>query len=351
MSDGRVRWGILGPGGISQEFLKGALGSASGVVTAIGTRNPDRPELAEKFPVLRILDNDALIADPDIDAIYIATPHTQHAEWAIRAADAGKHVLTEKPAAISAAQVETMFAAAARNATFLGEAFMYRLHPLTEFILELLDQGRIGELRMIRSSFGFAIPVFLPHHRLFRKELGGGAILDLAGYPVSMARLLAGHATRRDDLVPVSIEGVSRNGPTGVEEISAATAAFENGVIAQMSVSIAQWQDNVLHLMGTLGRLEIEDFWFGSGKYGGTREIRMVPNHGEAEVIPFTDDRNVYSFQFEAANAAIRAGRMRFAYPGMSEADSIANARALDLWLAGVRTVGPALPQPPLPPA
>lgn len=345
-----VRWGILGPGGISQEFLKGAAGSASGVVSAIGTRNPDRPELAEKFPGLRVLDNESLLADPEVDAIYVATPHPLHAEWTIRAADAGKHVLCEKPAAMNEAEVRAMFAAATRNGTFLGEAFMYRLHPMTAFILSLLDEGKIGDLRLIRSSFGFAIPVFLPHHRLFRPELGGGAILDLGGYPMSMARLLAGHAGHRDDLKPLAVEAFSRNGPTGVEEISVATATFENGIVAQMSVSIGQHQDNVLHLMGSKGRLEIADFWFGSGRYGGTREIRYVPPHGEPEVIPFSDDRNVYSFQFEAANAAIRAGETRFAYPGMTEADSIANARGLDMWLAGSRSIGPALPQPPLPP-
>lgn len=351
MNEDQVRWGILGPGGIAREFLRGAEASATGRITAIGSRNPERAELATDFPGLRLLTGDALIADPDIDAIYIATPHPQHAEWAIKAADAGKHVLTEKPAAISAGEVEAMFAAASRNGTFLGEAFMYRLHPMTAFILKLLDDGKIGTLRLIRSSFGFAIPVFLPHHRLFRKELGGGAILDLGGYPMSMARLLAGHAEKRDDLEALSVDSMSRNGPTGVEEISVATATFANGVIAQMSVSIAQWQDNVLHLMGSAGRLEIDSFWFGSGKYGGTSTIRFIPPHGEPEEIAFSDDRNVYSFQFEAVNAAIRAGETRFAYPGMSEADSLANARSLDRWISASRIVEPALPQPPSPPA
>lgn len=350
MSADQVRWGILGPGGIAKEFLRGAEGSATGRITAIGSRNPERAELATDFPGLRLLTCDALIADPDIDAIYIATPHPQHAEWAIKAADAGKHVLTEKPAAISAGKVEAMFAAASRNGTFLGEAFMYRLHPMTAFILKLLDDGKIGTLRLIRSSFGFAIPVFLPHHRLFRKDLGGGAILDLGGYPMSMARLLAGHAEKRDDLEVLSVDSVSRNGSTGVEEISVATVTFPNGVIAQMSVSIAQWQDNVLHLMGSAGRLEVDSFWFGSGKYGGTSTIRFIQPHGEPEEIAFSDDRNVYSFQFEAVNAAIREGETRFAYPGMSEADSLANARSLDRWISASQTVEPALPQPPSPP-
>lgn len=345
-----VRWGLLGPGGIAREFLRGAEGSTSGTVVAVGTRRPERADLFEHFPGLKVHGSyEALLADPDIDAIYIATPHPFHAEWAIKAAGAGKHVLSEKPMAMNAAEVAAMFAAATRAGTFIGEAFMYRLHPMTAFLLGLLDDGKIGELRLIRSSFGFAIPVFLPDHRLFKRELGGGAILDLGGYPMSMARLIAGRAEGRDDLEPVTMSAYARNGATGVEEIAVATATFANGVIAEMSVSLGQWQDNVLHLMGTKGRLEVDSFWFGSGRYGGTAQIRFVPPHGEAEIIPFTDERNVYSFQFEAANQAIRSGQTRFAYPGMSEADSLANARSLDRWLAETRTVEPPLSQPPLP--
>lgn len=345
-----VRWGILGPGGIAGEFLNGAEHSKTGNVVAIGTRNPDRPDLRERFAGLKVHGSyKALIADPAIDAIYIATPHPFHAEWAIKAAEAGKHVLSEKPAAMNAAEVGAMFAAATRAGTFLGEAFMYRLHPITAFLLELLKEGKIGELRMIRSSFGFAIPVFLPEHRLFKPELGGGAILDLGGYPMSMARMIAGHAANRDDFEPVEISGFARSGPTGVEEIAVATATFANGVIAQMSISLALFQDNILSLMGTKGRLEVDSFWFGSGKHGGTSQIRFVPTDGEPEVISFTEERSVYSFQFEAANYAIRTGRTRFAYPGMTEADSLANARSLDRWLSECRPVAPPLPQPPFP--
>ncbi|WP_219893044.1 Gfo/Idh/MocA family protein [Aquisediminimonas profunda] len=106
MAEDLVRWGILGPGGIAREFLRGTEGSATGTVVAIGTRNPDRPELAEHFPGMKVHRSyEALIADPKIDAIYIATPHPFHAEWAIKAAEAGKHVLSEKPAAMNAAEV------------------------------------------------------------------------------------------------------------------------------------------------------------------------------------------------------------------------------------------------------
>lgn len=348
MSADSVRWGILGPGGIAREFLAGAAGSETGVVTALGTRNPNRTDLVENFPGLRVHDSyESLLADPAVDAIYIATPHPFHAEWAIKAAGQGKHVLCEKPAAMTPREMEAMFAAASANGTFLAEAYMYRLHPLTAFLLDLLKQGKIGEVRMIKSSFGFAIPVFLPGHRLFAKELGGGAILDLGGYPMSMARLIAGCDAPQGFADPVLLQAISREGPTGVEEISAALVTFPNGIIAQISCSVAQWQDNVLHIQGTAGRLEIDSFWFGSGKYGGTAEIRFTPPRGETEIIRFAETRNVYSFQFEAANAAIRAGQTRFAYPGMTEADSISNARAIERWLTEAESCDPPLRTPP----
>lgn len=342
-----IRWGILGPGGIARDFLGGAAGSKSGRVVAIGTRDPQRPELSADFPGLTIHNGyQALIADPKIDAVYIATPHPFHAEWAIRALEGGKHVLCEKPAAMNAHEIDSMFAAASRNQRFLGEAMMYRFHPLTAFLLQFLNEGKLGELRMIRSSFGFAVPEFMPNHRLFARELGGGAILDVGGYPMSIARLLAGHASSRDDLEPVGLAGLARSGPTGVDEIAVATATFDNGVIAQLSVSISLWQDNTLHIMGTAGRLEVDQFWYGSGRDGGTAKLRFTPAGGETQTIEFCEERQLYGFQFEAVNSAIASGQLRFAYPGMSEADSRANARALDAWLELATAVRPPIAVP-----
>jgi predicted dehydrogenase len=343
-----VRWGILGGGHIGREFLRAAAASTTGVVTALGTRRPERVDLADHYPGLRVLGSyEALLADRELDAIYIATPHPFHAQWAIAAARFGKHVLCEKPAAMTASEVASMFAAASASGTFLGEAYMYRLHPLTARILGLLRAGKVGEIRMIKSSFGFALPVFLPEHRLFKKELGGGAILDVGGYPMSMARLIAGLDAPDGIAEPVDVAAMSRNGPTGVEELSTAMVSFANGIIAQLSCSIGLHQDNVLHVMGTEGRLEVDSFWFGSGRHGGTARMRFVPCRGDTEIIEVTEASNVYSFQFEAANRAIRAGRTRFAWPGMTEADSLGNARALDRWIAAATICNPPFGTPP----
>jgi predicted dehydrogenase len=134
-----IRWGIIGPGAIAKDFRRGVLASQFGKLEAIATRNPGKASLKEDFPEARILDGyDAILADPNVDAIYIATPHTGHAEWAIKAAEAGKHVLVEKPFALSAFEVDAIFHAHRKAGTFAGEAFMYRLHPQTQKLWELI---------------------------------------------------------------------------------------------------------------------------------------------------------------------------------------------------------------------
>ena len=158
-----VRWGIIGPGTIARAFAGGVAHSRTGKLVAIGARDPGKAGYAENFPGARVHGGyQALLDDPEVDAVYIATPHPQHAEWAIKAAEAGKHALIEKPMALTAFEADAMFHAARRAGTFMGEAFMYRLHPQTVKLVELIRDGAIGEVRMIQSSFGFAMPQVRP---------------------------------------------------------------------------------------------------------------------------------------------------------------------------------------------
>src|SRR5690606_8966558 len=158
-----IRWGIIGPGGIAKDFRRGVLDSRLGKLEAIATRDAGRAGLKEEFPEARILlGYDAILKDPDVDAVYIAVPHTGHAEWAIKAAEAGKHALIEKPMALSAYEVDAVIHAHRKAGTFVAEAFMYRLHPQTQKIWELVSSGTIGEVRLIQSSFGFQMPRFMP---------------------------------------------------------------------------------------------------------------------------------------------------------------------------------------------
>ncbi|MCA0060478.1 MULTISPECIES: aldo/keto reductase [unclassified Mesorhizobium] len=333
-----IRWGILGPGSIAKAFAGGVAGSRNGKLVAIGARDPGKPSLAQSFPGARILEGyEALLTDAEIDAIYISVPHPGHAQWAIRAADAGKHVLCEKPLALTAFEADAMMHAARKAGTFLGEAFMYRLHPQTLKLVELIKSGVIGEIRMIKSSFGFAMPDFMPQHRLYANDLAGGGILDVGGYPVSMARLIAGAAAGKPFLEPDKVTGVAHLGQSGVDEWASALLHFPGGIVAEVSCSISLNQDNVLRIFGTRGRIEVPDFWFAGGDRDvGLGRIDVIGADGVRETISVNEKRHVYSFEVDAAGDAILAGRQEFAWPGMAWADSLGTLRVLDRWRAAV---------------
>jgi predicted dehydrogenase/aryl-alcohol dehydrogenase-like predicted oxidoreductase len=303
---------------------------------AIATRNPGKPGLHDDFPGARIVNGyDTLLADPEIDAVYIATPHPGHADWAIKAARAGKHVLIEKPMALSAFDADSIFHEARKAVVFAGEAYMYRFHPQTARLVELVRDGAIGEVRIIRSSFGFDMGRYRPEHRLFANELAGGGILDVGGYPVSMVCMLAGAAEKKSFLEPLTVSGVARIGASGVDEWASAVLKFQNGIVAEVSCSIMAQQDNVLRIIGSQGRIEVKDFWFASGKQGGVGQIEIIRGDGR-QTIEVEEKRYLYSFEVDAVGEAIRAGRSEFTFPGMNTDETLANLRVLDRWRASV---------------
>ena len=334
-----IRWGILGPGEIAKAFRDGVKASRTSKLVAIASRNPQKPSLPVDFPGARILDGyDALLKDPEVDAIYIATPHPGHAEWAIKAAEAGKHVLVEKPMALSAFEADAMFNAARKANTFLGEAFMYRLHPITKKLAELVSTGAIGEIRMLQSSFGFQMGKFLPEHRLFANDMAGGGILDVGGYTASIARFIAGAAAGKPFLDPVKVVGSAHLGTAGTDEWAAAVLEFDTGLIAQISCSIFVQLENVLRIHGGAGRIEVKDFWFAGGdRSGGPGNIEIIRNDGTRETVSVGPQPHLYSFEADGAGEAILAGKLEFAAPGMTWADSLGNLRVQDAWRAAAR--------------
>ncbi|MGV2064654.1 MULTISPECIES: aldo/keto reductase [Agrobacterium] len=331
-----IRWGIIGPGTIARTFADGIAHSRTGRLEAIATRNPDKPGLAEAFAGARLIKGyDALLADPDIDAVYIATPHTGHAEWAIKAVRAGKNVLVEKPIALSAYDADAIFHEAKKAGVFAGEAYMYRLHPQTSKLLELVKARAVGDIRIIRSSFGFNMGSFRADHRLFANETAGGGILDVGGYPVSMVRMIAGAVDGKPFAEPEKVAGAAHLGQSGVDEWASAVLKFANGIVAEVSCSIMAAQDNVLRIIGSEGRIEVKDFWFAAGHKGGTGRIDIIRGD-KVETIELPEDRWLYSFEVDAAGEAIRQGKKEFDAPGMAWADSLGNLRVMDQWRASV---------------
>ena len=332
----QIRWGIIGPGTIARTFAEGIAHSTTGKLVAIASRNPDKPGLGDGFPGARIVKGyEALLADKDIDAVYVATPHIGHAEWAIKAIRAGKHVLIEKPMALSAFDADVIFHEAKKAGVFVGEAYMYRFHPQTARIAELVREGTIGEVRIIRSSFGFDMGSFRPEHRLFANDMAGGGILDVGGYPVSMVRMLAGAAEGKSFAEPVTVSGVAHLGQSGVDEWASAVLKFESGIIAEVSCSIMAQQDNTLRIIGSKGRIEVKDFWYASGRQGGVGRIDIIKGN-ERQTIEMEEKRYLYSFEVDAVGEAIRAGRTEFVFPGMTREDALGNLRVLDRWRASV---------------
>ena len=198
-----MRWGILGPGRIARAFLTGLAGSATetGVPRAYGSY-------------------EELLADAEVDAVYVVLPNSLHAEWSKAAARVGKHVLCEKPLGRAAAEVEAMFETARAHGVWLMEAFMYRFHPRTLALAELVARGDIGEVRLLRSSFGFTV-TDTANVRL-SAELAGGALMDVGCYAVNAARMLAGRPSR--------VSAVARWTPDGVDDARRHAGAWWPGV-------------------------------------------------------------------------------------------------------------------------
>src|SRR5262245_30520931 len=229
MSD-RIRWGIVGTGKIARVLARALADSETGELVAVGSRTPQRAEaLADEFGVRGSRGSyEGVIADPDVDVVYVATDHPDHREWATRAADAGKHLLCEKPLAVTRADAEAIVEAARRNEVFLLEAFAYRCHPQTLRLLDLLRSGAVGHVKVIDAAFGYdAGPD--PGNYLLVHELAGGSILDVGCYPTSMAHLIARTALETVT-EPADVFGVAEIGPSGVDHYASAVLRFDGGL-------------------------------------------------------------------------------------------------------------------------
>jgi predicted dehydrogenase len=215
MISAKIRWGILSTGSIARCFGGSLKKSSTGVLSTVASRSlPPAEAFAREFdPASAHGDYASLIADPEVDAVYIATPHPMHREWAIRCAEAGKAILCEKPAGMNRAELVEMLAAAKSNGVFFMEAFMYRCHPQTLLLRETLRKDLIGPVRMIHATFSNPAPNYNPRERRYARKLGGGSILDVGCYGVSMSRLIAGELSGRRFAEPLEIKGFARLEP------------------------------------------------------------------------------------------------------------------------------------------
>ncbi|MFT3829792.1 MAG: Gfo/Idh/MocA family oxidoreductase [Opitutaceae bacterium] len=337
MSHTPLRWGILGTGMIAHKFAEALRETPSGQLVAVGSRARETAaRFAGEVGAGRAVDYAELIADAEVEAVYVATPHPAHAEWAIAAARAGKHVLCEKPLTLNRCDSERAIAAAREHGVTLMEAFMYRCHPQTAKLVELVRGGAIGQVGMVQAAFGFHCEP-QPGHRLFANALGGGGILDVGGYPVSMARLIAGAALGRDFAEPVSIAGAARLHPTeGTDLHATALLQFEAGVGAQVACGVSLELENVVRVYGSEGWLFVPEPWFAAGA-GGTTRIVLHRRGAAPETITVPAENGLYAYEAAAFAAAVRGGRAEV--PAMTWADTLGNMAALDAWRAAAGVV------------
>jgi predicted dehydrogenase len=337
-----LNWGIMGAGGIARVFCNALRFSKTGQATAIASQTPEKLNaLAEDFSIAkRYPTYEALLRDPEIDAVYISTIHPMHAEWAIKAAEAGKHLLVEKPIGMNYAEAAAMVDAAAKHDVFLMEAFMYRCHPQTQKLAELVREGAIGEVRMIRSVFSYYSP-YSPSSRAHSKELGGGGILDVGCYPASMSRLIAGAAAGRPFLDPVQVKACGKVSPTGVDLYAAATLQFENDIVAEIIGGVACQMPVEVSIYGDGGMLSVPNPWLPSSPCRTAKQplpldtqfsavtIELKPRGSQtAQQIVVEADRDLFTYEADTVAAHI-ADRQA---PAMRWDDTLGNMRLLDRW-------------------
>src|SRR5699024_1429542 len=239
-SSAPFRWAVLGPGSIARRFASQLPSSQDGVLVAVGSSSAERARaFADEFPLqdpALIGDYAQVLASDEVDAVYISTVHTGHAELAAQALEAGKHVLCEKPMTPNAGTTMALIDLAARSGRVLLEAYMYRFHPQTARVLELVADGAIGEITHVDASFAFDTGG--RSGRLFDLETAGGGILDVGCYPMSFARFVAGAAQGRPVVEPATVAGSGTLGATGVDEWATAELTFPGGMTASLRTGV-----------------------------------------------------------------------------------------------------------------
>jgi predicted dehydrogenase len=311
MSPMPFRWGLLSTARINRAIIPPLRASERHTLVAVASRDPARAAVyAREWEIPRVHDSyDALLADPEIDAIYNPLPNALHAFWTIRAARAGKHVLCEKPLATTVSDVDAIAEAAAAAGVVVTEAFMYRHHPQTLRLQALLAEGAIGAVQLIRSAFTFILT--RPEDPRWDPRMGGGSLWDVGCYPVSMSRLLAGSE-------PDEVFGRSRLAPGGVDDAFAGHIVF-GGIVAQLDCGFRAPFRTHLEVVGTDGVITVPaPFKPGAG-------ARLLVSRGDDTREVAVEDQPLYIGELDdLADAA--AGRTQ---PRVTLADSRGTVAAI----------------------
>jgi xylose dehydrogenase (NAD/NADP) len=293
-----VRWGLLSTAGINRRLIPAIRESSRGTLAAVASRSQAAAEAyAVEWKIPRAFASYQAMLDSDVvDAVYIGLPNHMHAEWSVRALRGGKHVLCEKPFALTVAEVDRMLAAAEETGMVLAEAFMYRHHPQTKRVGEFIRSGRLGEISLVRAVFNFAIQD-RDNIRL-APEKGGGSLWDVGVYPVSFAQYIMGGP-------PHAVLGNQRQGDTGVDELFAGQMYYGGGRMAQISSSLSTPFYTAAEVLGSGGRLTLNRPFV--NVHEPASQVIFYPADGPAEQLPGSDEY-LYLGEVEDMHAAILDG-------------------------------------------
>ncbi|HUZ82199.1 MAG TPA: Gfo/Idh/MocA family oxidoreductase [Gaiellaceae bacterium] len=306
-----VKWGIISTADINRKVIPGAHASEKVDLVAVASRDQRRAdEYAAQWEIPGAFGSyDALLADPEIEAVYISLPNTMHCDWSVRALEAGKHVLCEKPLSRHPDEVRDAFDAADRTGRLLSEAFMYRHNPQTKRLKELVEEGAIGELRVVRSVFSYSL---YDHDNIrLRTDVEGGALMDVGCYNVSGSRLLGGEADH--------VFGEAWFGPSGTDWVFTGTLRFPADVLATFHCGTALPEQDELEAIGSEGSLFLDDPWHCS------KPVIELRRGGEVERIEL-EPEDSYRLELENMSDAIRGeGELLLARD-----DALGQARTLE---------------------
>jgi D-xylose 1-dehydrogenase (NADP+, D-xylono-1,5-lactone-forming) len=311
MGVGAVKWGILSTADINRKVIPGVRASEKAELTAVASRDQRRAdEYAREWQIDRAYGSyEALLEDTDVEAVYISLPNTLHCEWSSRAVEAGKHVLCEKPLSRHVGDVESAFDAAERNGRIVMEAFMYRHNPQTARLRQLVDEGAIGDLRLVRSCFSYSL--YDAENIRLRTDVEGGSLMDVGCYCVSGSRLLAGE--------PEQVYAQQFVGPSGTDWVFTGAMRFPDGVLAEFDCGTALPERDELEAIGSKGSLFLDDPWH------CIEPVIELRRDGRVERIE-VEQADSYRLEVENLSDAIRGA----ADPLLGREDAVGQARAIE---------------------
>jgi predicted dehydrogenase len=320
-----VRWGIISTADINRLVIPPARASEKVDLVGVASRTQERAdEYAARWEIPRAYGSyETLLADPEIEAVYISLPNTMHCEWSIRAAEAGKHVLCEKPMDSNPDRVDDAFDAADRAGTLLSEAFMWRHNPQTKRLRELLDDGVVGELRLVRSCFSYGL--YDEDNIRLRTDVEGGALMDVGCYCISGSRLVAGAE-------PESVFGRQWTGPSGTDWVFTASLRFPGEVLGLFDCGTAMTNRDELEAIGSEASLFLDDPWH------ARKPVIEIRRDGDVERVE-VEPEDSYGLELENLSDAIRGQGS----PLLGRDDAVAQARVIDALFQSAR-VGDDVP-------